>query len=108
MNTIIGAVEIGTSQAKALVGEVTDGSNLKIVGRASAPNEGVRRGEIVDYQKVAGIVHSVIDEAERSAGATKVQQVYLALTGAHLRGISNRGPLICGHRLVYSARRKHI
>ena len=42
MSKIIGAVEIGTSKAKALVGEVTENGSLSIVGMASRPNEGMR------------------------------------------------------------------
>ena len=43
MSKIIGAVEIGTSKAKALVGEVTENGKLSIVGMASRPNEGMRQ-----------------------------------------------------------------
>ena len=51
MKRIIGAVEIGTSKAKALVGEVGENGNLSIVGMASRPNDGMRKGEIVDFRK---------------------------------------------------------
>ena len=85
MSKIIGAVEIGTSKAKALVGEVTAEGGLSIVGMASRPNEGVRKGEIVDYRKAATAVHAALEEAEKMSGTT-VDSVYLAQTGAHLRG----------------------
>ena len=90
MSKIIGAVEIGTSKAKALVGEVTAEGGLSIVGMASRPNEGVRKGEIVDYRKAATAVHAALEEAEKMSGTT-VDSVYLAQTGAHLRGQMLRG-----------------
>ena len=44
MSKIIGAVEIGTSSAKALVGEVGETGALSIVGMATRQNEGMRKG----------------------------------------------------------------
>ena len=90
MSKIIGAVEIGTSQAKALVGEVGEDGNLNIVGMASRPNEGMRKGEIVDFRKAAAAVHAALEEAEKMSGTT-VDSVYLAQTGAHLDGQMLRG-----------------
>lgn len=90
MSKIIGAVEIGTSQAKALVGEVGEDGSLNVVGMASRPNEGMRKGEIVDFRKAAAAVHAALEEAEKMSGTT-VDSVYLAQTGAHLDGQMLRG-----------------
>jgi len=90
MSKIIGAVEIGTSCAKALVGEVTEGKSLNIVGKSVRKNEGMRKGEIVDFRKVASSVHAALEEAEKMSGTT-VDSVYLAQTGAHIKGSFLRG-----------------
>ena len=90
MSKIIGAVEIGTSQAKALIGEVGDAGSLSIVGMATRRNEGMRKGEIVDFRKAASAVHAALEEAEKMSGTT-VDSVYLAQTGSHLRGHMLRG-----------------
>jgi cell division protein FtsA len=90
MTKIIGSVEIGTSQAKALVGEVAENGSLnneivRIVGNGSRPMEGMRKGEIVDFRKVASSVHAAIADAEKMSGTT-VDSVYLAQSGSHLKG----------------------
>ena len=90
MSKIIGAVEIGTSQAKALIGEVGEQGALSIVGMATRRNEGMRKGQIVDFRKAAGAVHAALEEAEKMSGTT-VDSVYLAQTGSHLRGHMLRG-----------------
>ena len=90
MSKIIGAVEIGTSCAKALVEEVTEGKSLNIVGKSVRKNEGMRKGEIVDFRKVASSVHAALEEAEKMSGTT-VDSVYLAQTGAHIKGSFLRG-----------------
>lgn len=85
MSKIIGSVEIGTSKSKALVGEVAENGSLSIVGMSSRPNEGMRKGEIVDFRKVACSVHAAIADAEKMSGTT-VDSVYLAQSGSHLNG----------------------
>ena len=90
MSKIIGAIEIGTSHAKALVGEISENGSLSIVGMAKRPNEGMRKGEIVDFRKAAAAVHAALEEAEKMSGTT-VDSVYLAQTGAHLKGQMLRG-----------------
>ncbi|MFL2735818.1 MAG: cell division protein FtsA [Gammaproteobacteria bacterium] len=90
MSKIIGAVEIGTSKAKALIGEVTPNGSVHVVGMASRMNDGMRKGEIVDFRKAADAVHSALADAEKMSGTT-VDEVYLAQTGSHLRGRMLRG-----------------
>jgi cell division protein FtsA len=90
MSKIIGAVEIGTSQAKVLIGEVSENQTLSIVGMSSRANEGMRKGEILDFRNVASCVHSAIEAAEKMSGTT-IDSIYLAQTGTHLRGMVLRG-----------------
>jgi cell division protein FtsA len=94
MSKIIGAVEIGTSCAKALVGEVTEGKSLNIVGKSVRKNEGMRKGEIVDFRKVASSVHAALEEAEKMSGTT-VDSVYLAQTGCTYKRFFFEGKCKC-------------
>ena len=90
MSKIIGAVEIGTSFAKVLIGELSEDKSLNIVGKSFRKNEGLRKGEIIDFRKTASSVHAAIDEAEKMSGTT-VDSIYLAQTGSHLRGALLKG-----------------
>jgi cell division protein FtsA len=90
MSKIIGAVEIGTSKAKALIGEVSSTGSVHVVGMASRFNEGMRKGEIVNFRKAADSVHSALADAEKMSGTT-VDEVYLAQTGSYLKGRMLRG-----------------
>lgn len=90
MSKIIGAVEIGTSKAKALIGEVSCTGSVHVVGMASRLNEGMRKGEIVHFRKAADSVHSALADAEKMSGTT-VDEVYLAQTGSYLKGRMLRG-----------------
>ena len=85
---LIGAVEIGTSKVAVLVGELTRGRTLNIIGIGSCHSRGVIKGSVVDYKEASTCTHAAIRAAEERAGAP-VEVVYLAQTGAHLEGFYN-------------------
>lgn len=89
-NTVIGAIEIGTSKVVVLVGEIINGRHLHIIGLGQSTSMGVKKGEIVDLRAAADCTHAAILSAEKSAGA-HIDGVYLATTGGHLEGFSNSG-----------------
>ncbi|MFP6854464.1 MAG: cell division protein FtsA [Opitutales bacterium] len=90
MNKIIGAVEIGTSKIKVLLGEITGQETLNVVGFGAVESFGVKKGEVVNFKEASQQVHLAIDLAEKSAGV-KIEEVYLSITGRHLRGTFNLG-----------------
>jgi cell division protein FtsA len=85
---LIGAVEIGTSKVAVLVGELTRGRALNIIGLGSCHSRGVIKGSVVDYKEASVCTHAALQAAEERAGA-QVECVYLAQTGAHLEGFYN-------------------
>ena len=88
-NLIVG-LEIGTSKVCAVVGELNAEGALNIVGLGQAPARGVRKGEIVDTTSAEECVRQAIVEAEQMANV-EIRNVYLGVTGAHIRGFNNRG-----------------
>jgi cell division protein FtsA len=55
-----------------------------------APARGVRKGEIVDPTQAEEAVRHAIVEAEQMANV-EIRNVYLGVSGAHIRGFNNRG-----------------
>jgi cell division protein FtsA len=88
-NQIIGAVEIGTAKVIVLVGEINRDLGLSIIGMGQCSSMGVRKGEIVDFHSVCNATHAAITAAEKNA-KTKIEKVFLAQTGGHIQGFSNR------------------
>jgi cell division protein FtsA len=89
-NIIVG-LEIGTSKVCAVVGEVNpDTAALTVIGLGQARSRGVRKGEIADPATAAEDVRNAIVEAEQMADV-EIRSVYLGVTGAHMRGFTNRG-----------------
>ena len=87
---IVGAIEIGTSKIAIIIGEISSGTSLNIIGNYSVKSSGVKKGVIQDLQVVGQIVHNAILQAENVAG-TEIEEIYLAHTGQHLEGVFNIG-----------------
>lgn len=83
-------LEVGTSKVCVVVGEVRGDGAIKILGVGQHPSAGVRKGEIVDFESVQTCLHEALNKAE-DRSAVMVKNVYLAVTGAHIESLNNRG-----------------
>jgi cell division protein FtsA len=88
----VGAVEIGTSRVTVLIGEVTAGRALHIIGFGEASSSGIIKGAAVDFRRASDAVHRAITDAERNA-RVHIDEVFLAQTGSHLDGFSNEATI---------------
>ncbi len=84
----IGAVEIGTSKVTVLVGELTNGRSLHIIGLGQFPSRGVIKGGVIDFKAASDATHRALIEAEKKAGV-RIDEVYLAQSGGHIEGFYN-------------------
>jgi cell division protein FtsA len=100
-SSIIVGLDIGTSKICAVVGEVSEGGALNIIGVGQAKSRGVRKGEIINASLTGEDVRNAIVEAEQMADA-EIRSVYLGVTGAHIRGFNNRGfhPVVSADREI--------
>ena len=99
-NIIVG-LEIGTSKVCAVVGEQAADGSLNIIGVGQSRSRGVRKGEIVDPKQAEEDVRNAIVGAESMSGA-EISNVYLGVTGGHIRGFNNRGvhPVVSADREI--------
>jgi cell division protein FtsA len=98
---VIVGLEIGTSKICAVVGELSAGGNLNIVGLGQSRSRGVRKGEIADASTVADDVRNAIVEAEQMADV-EIRSLFLGVSGGHIRGFTNRGvhPVVSADREI--------
>jgi cell division protein FtsA len=99
--SIIVGLEIGTSKVCAVVGEQNFDGALNIIGLGQARSRGVRKGEIVDASQAEEDLRNAIVEAEQMADV-EIRNVYLSVTGGHIRGFNNRGvhPVVSADREI--------
>jgi cell division protein FtsA len=83
-------LDVGTSKVTAVVGEVMDDGGLDIIGIGMADSRGIKRGLVVNLDAAVDSIKHAIEEAELTAGI-EIDSVYLALSGAHVKGFNSRG-----------------
>ncbi len=85
-------LDIGTSAIRCVIGMVDpqDPAHPSIIGHASSPNLGMRKGVVVHVDDVADAVAHAVTEAERLSGVP-VQRVTVNINGAHVAGMNSRG-----------------
>jgi cell division protein FtsA len=100
-SSIIVGLEIGTSKVCAVVGEQGADGTLNVIGLGQARSRGVRKGEIADTTQAEEDVRNAIVEAEQMADV-EIRNVYLGVTGGHIRGFNNRGvhPVVSADREI--------
>ncbi|MDP4536482.1 cell division protein FtsA [Alkalimonas collagenimarina] len=92
---MIVALDIGTAQCKAVVGEITPSNQLSIIGVGTHTTRGMDRGGVNDLNLVMQSVQRAINEAELMADC-QVSSVYLGISGKHIRCQNESGMVPIG------------
>ncbi len=82
-------LDVGTSKTTAIVAEPSD-DGINVVGMGVAESQGIRRGLVVNVETAVESIKKAVVEAELTAGI-EIDNVYLALSGTHLKGFNSRG-----------------
>lgn len=96
-NKQIAALDIGTTEVRAIVGEVTDNDRLEIIGIGRAPSRGVRKSVVVNIEATVDAIKRAVEEAEMMSGLP-IDSVNVGLGGVQVRGINSRGVIAISRR----------
>ncbi|MCK4596914.1 cell division protein FtsA, partial [bacterium] len=67
-NNVVVGLDIGTTKIGAVIAEVSDEQEPKIVGVGTSVSEGLRRGVVVNLEKTVRSISKAVAEAELMAG----------------------------------------
>lgn len=87
---ILVGLDIGSTKIAAVIGEMDERGEVKIVGLGTAPAEGLKRGVVVNLEQTINSIIKAVQDAELMAGV-KVDSVYAGIAGDHIRSINSRG-----------------
>lgn len=92
-NHLLVGLDIGTARIKCLVARPSEeNEDLEILSLVSEPSFGIRRGVVVDPEKVSESISSVLSKAEKEIGQ-KIKEVAVNFSGAHLFTTESRGTI---------------
>lgn len=84
------AIDIGTSETVALIGERTANGKLNITGLGTAPSMGVKRGVVVNIEETANAIKKATEQATAQANI-KLSRVFVGIAGQHIKTVVNKG-----------------
>lgn len=87
---IITAIDLGTDKCVTLIASFEEGMELRVLGVAVTPTQGVRKSQIVDLERVTATITESLDAAERMAGFD-VKSAYFSISGSHITSMNSKG-----------------
>lgn len=89
---IIAGIDIGSSKVATVIASVSEEEEreVRVIGVASVPSKGVRKGQIVDIEEAADVVVQSVEAAERMAGYN-LTRALVAVGGSHIASQNSKG-----------------
>lgn len=89
-------LDVGTSKVRVVVGHFDEQTGAPtIVGVASEPNTGMRKGTVVNLVNTAQSIDKALEAAERMSGH-QITSAAVSVNGSHVVGIASRGVIAVG------------
>lgn len=90
-------LDLGTTEVRAIIGEVVGEGRLEVVGIGRAESRGVRKGVVVNLEATTDAVRRAIEEAELMSGV-QIDSAYVGIAGAQVKGHNSRGVIAVSRR----------
>lgn len=85
------AIDIGSSKIATIIAlQAKDDQTLRVIGFNATVSKGIKKGLIVDIDKVTKAVEDSVEKAERMAGQ-KVRSAVVSVGGPHISSINSHG-----------------
>lgn len=95
--TVLVALDIGTTKVCALIGELDRGT-ANVIGIGTSPSDGLRKGVVIDIDRTVRAIATAVENAERMSGY-KVRSALVGISGNHISSQNSRGMVaISGRR----------
>ncbi|MBN1644337.1 MAG: cell division protein FtsA, partial [Dehalococcoidales bacterium] len=88
--TRISAIDVGTTKVCAIMGDIDDKNNARILGVGVAPSQGLSKGMVVNINEARDSIREAVRKAERTAGY-KIESACVGVTGRHISSVNNKG-----------------
>lgn len=88
--SILAAIDVGSSKVCTLVAEVTPDADLRILGVGITPAQGIRKGMVDNIHEATEAIVNSVERAERSSGS-RIMSAHVSIGGNHTTSLNNRG-----------------
>ena len=96
--TVLVAIDIGTTKVCVLIGEVSRGGDVNIIGYGIAPSVGMKKGMVANIDQTVNSIAASLEKAERLSGY-KISSAFVSVGGSHISSQNSRGVVaVSGHK----------
>ncbi|GAB4567790.1 MAG: cell division protein FtsA [Anaerolineae bacterium] len=95
MSELIAGLDVGTTKICAVIAEVDDEDQVKVLGIGQAPSRGLRNGVIVNMAEATAAIGEAVEKAEQAA-QVPLQSAYVGIAGSHIAATPSRGVVAIG------------
>ena len=81
---IIVGLDIGVSKVSCVIGQVNKFSEIEVIGYGLSNNSGIKRGQILDYERVGQSIKDAVNSAEQISELS-VNSAYVNIKGMNVR-----------------------
>lgn len=81
---IIVGLDIGVSKVSSVIGQVNKFSEIEVIGYGLSNNSGIKRGQILDYERVGQSIKDAVNSAEQISELS-VNSAYVNIKGMNVR-----------------------
>jgi cell division protein FtsA len=89
-NTIVTALDIGTTKICAIIAMLNEENNLEVKGIGSSKSEGLVNSKVIDIMKTSNSIQAALSEAEAMAEC-KAQNIYIGIAGDYIKSQNTLG-----------------
>ena len=90
MTKTIAVLDLGTSKTTALISEINEGGEPRVIGSATLPSKGIKKGVVINIEDAVNVVAQVLAAAERMADQP-IEGVYLSVSGEYIQSTNQKG-----------------
>ena len=87
---LVVGLDIGTTKISVIIAEKNEYGSFEVIGVSQLPSQGIRKGVVVNIEKVVHEIRAAVEAAEIQAGR-EVSGLYISITGGHVEGINSKG-----------------
>lgn len=98
---LIVGLDIGTAKVSCLVAEARSDGQVNVLGIASQPATGLKRGVVVNIEATVDAIARVLQEVEAMAEC-KIHETYTGLAGNHIKSFNSSGTVAVKDKEVRS------
>lgn len=89
-SNLLCSLDIGTTNTRAIVGEIDRDGNVNVIGIGQSKSNGLKKGIVIDIEATVRGITDAVSQAERMIGE-EIDSVYVAIGGPQTNLMSNKG-----------------